>query len=241
MTSKSVRKASLFALAPLLLSLTACTFNVGQPVGETRTETRSVDLPKAEIVHAEIKMAAGELTLRGGAEKLMEGEFRYNVDSWKPEVKYEQTGFRGQLSVAQTGASGTTGTVVNNWTVKLNDSMATDLDASLGAGEARLDLGGLTLRSVNVKMGAGQTEIKFSSAPKHSFDLNIRGGVGEATVRIPKDVGAIAKAKGGIGEISVHGMTKEADSWVNESYGRAKVAVRVDVQGGIGQINIYSE
>lgn len=238
MTQRKVRAAAVLAVAPFLFLPSGCIINA--PVGETRTETRSIDLPKAEIIHAELKMGAGELRLQGGAAKLMEGEFRYNVDSWKPDIRYDQTGFRGQLQLSQSG-SGTTGNVVNEWTVKLNNTIPMDLETTLGAGEAHLDLGGLSLRSVNVKMGAGQSEITFSSEPKHSFDLNVRGGVGEATVRIPKSVGIIAKAKGGIGEINVRGLTKDGDSYVNEAYGKAKVAIHVDVQGGIGQINLYSE
>ena len=240
MTLRDFRAVAVVAAAPFLFLPAGCVGLINSPVGETRTESQSIELPKAEIVHAELKMAAGELRLRGGAAKLMEGEFRYNVDKWKPEVRYEQTGFRGQLTVTQSG-SGTTGNVVNEWTIGLNNGIPIDLDTTLGAGEAHLDLGGLTLRSVNVKMGAGQSEISFSSDPKHSFDLNVRGGVGEATVRIPKNVGVIAKAKGGIGEISVRGLTKDGDSYVNEAYGKAKVAIHVDVQGGVGQINLYSE
>ncbi len=228
------------AIASLALTLTGCIVST-TPTGETRTESHSIDLPKAEIVHAEIKMSAGDLKLRSGATKLMDGEFRYNVDAWKPQVKYEQTGFRGQLTVEQGGTAGTTGQVVNEWSIRLNDGIPIDLEAKLGAGEARLDLGGLTLRSANIKMGAGTSEVSFSSEPKHSFDLTVRGGVGEATIRIPRSVGVIAKAKGGIGEINVRGLTKQDGSYVNEAYGKSKTVVNVDVQGGIGQINLYSE
>lgn len=219
---------------------TGCAFNT-LSTGETQTESRSVDLPKAEMVHAELRMGAGELRLDGGAAKLMEGQFRYNVADWKPEIRYDQTGFRGQLLIEQSGKGGASGNVVNDWNVRLNGTLPLDLDVKLGAGEAHLDLGGLTMRSASVKMGAGTSEIKFSSEPRHSFDLNLRGGVGEATVRIPKTVGAIAKAKGGLGEINVRGFSKDGDSYVNDAYGKSKVVINVDVQGGIGQINLYSE
>jgi hypothetical protein len=227
-------------VAFLALLTGGCVWNA-VPTGETTSESRSVDLPKAEMVHADLRMGAGELRLEGGAAKLMEAQFRYNVADWKPDIRYDQTGFRGQLVIEQGGKGGATGNVVNDWNIRLNDTVPLDLEVKLGAGEAHLDLGGLTMRSANVKMGAGTSEIKFSSEPKHSFDLNLRGGVGEATVRIPKSIGVIAKAKGGLGEINVHGFSKDGDTYVNDAYGKSKVVMNVDVQGGIGQINLYSE
>lgn len=240
MNPRSPLASAALAVAPLVLFSVGCTFST-VPTGETKTDTRSVDLPKAEIVHAEVKMGAGDLRLRGGAAKLMEGQFRYNVESWKPDIRYDQTGFRGQLLIEQAGKGGTTGDIVNEWNISLTNTLPLDLETTLGAGEARLDLGGLTLRSASIKMGAGTSEITFSSEPKHSFDLTVRGGVGEATIRIPRTVGVIAKAKGGIGEINVRGLTKQDGSYVNDAYGKSKVAVNVDVQGGVGQINLYSE
>ena len=51
-------------------------------------------------------MGAGELTLTGGADRLMEGEFSYNVSDWKPEVSYDASGEEGEFAVKQGGASG---------------------------------------------------------------------------------------------------------------------------------------
>lgn len=229
------------AAASLLLVFTACLGSVNHKPGETRTESKSVELPKAEIVHAEISMAAGDLKLRGGATKLLDGDFRSNVDSWRPEVKYEESGLRGQLTVRQHEGGRMGGDTVNEWTIRLNDKTPLDLEVKVGAGEAHLDLGGLTLRTVNVKMGAGESEILLGPEPKRGYDLNVRGGVGEATIRIPKNVGVIAHAAGGLGGIDVKNMTKDGDSYINEAYGKAKVTVRVDVKGGVGQINLLSE
>ena len=54
------------------LCLTGCGHDFG-PAGPERTETRSIDLDKSEEVRVDLKMGAGELRVRGGADKLMEG------------------------------------------------------------------------------------------------------------------------------------------------------------------------
>ena len=49
-------------------------------------ESKSVDPQTAEPVRANLQMGAEELNLTGGADKLMESDFSYNVADWKPKV-----------------------------------------------------------------------------------------------------------------------------------------------------------
>ncbi len=59
---------------------------LGDRPGPERTETRSIELDKSEEVRVDLKMGAGELRVRGGADKLMEGRFTYNRLRLRPEV-----------------------------------------------------------------------------------------------------------------------------------------------------------
>ncbi|HXJ91946.1 MAG TPA: toast rack family protein [Terriglobia bacterium] len=87
-----------------MLSAIAC--ENSEPVGETRTESKTVQLGAAKAVRVNLKMAAGELKVAGGASDLMNADFTYNVPRWRPEVKYDVTGGTGQLSVQQPPESG---------------------------------------------------------------------------------------------------------------------------------------
>ena len=71
-----------------------------------------------------------------------------------------------------------------------------------------------------------------------SFDASIEGGVGEATVLLPSEVGVKAKAEGGLGTINAEGLQKVGDSYVNDAYGESDVNLSVDVKGGVGEINL---
>ena len=71
--------------------------------------------------------------------------------------------------------------------------------------------------------------------------LRVRGGVGEATVHLPREIGISATASGGIGDISVTGLRKSGDRYVNDAYERAAVRIRLDVQGGVGSIKLIAE
>jgi predicted membrane protein len=90
-------------------------------------------------------------------------------------------------------------------------------------------------------MGVGELNMDLRGRPKNDYSVRIRGGVGEATVRLPSDVGVSAEAHGGIGDISARGMRQEGSRYYNEAYGRAKPTIRLDIQGGVGSIKLISD
>jgi predicted membrane protein len=94
---------------------------------------------------------------------------------------------------------------------------------------------------VEVEMGVGQLDLDLRGAPQRDYDVRIRGGVGEATIRLPRDVGVSAEANGGIGSVHTEGLRREGAHWVNDAYDRAKTTIHLDVQGGIGAINLISD
>jgi predicted membrane protein len=97
------------------------------------------------------------------------------------------------------------------------------------------------LRTIEVHIGAGQVDLDLRGEPKHSYEVNVSGGVGQATVQLPKNAGIRAEAKGGIGHIDVDGLQKKGDHWENDAYETAKYTVQVKVTGGIGNIKIIAD
>jgi hypothetical protein len=211
-----------------------------QQVGKLQRESKSVDPKNAQSARAQLKMGAGELNVTGGADQLMEGEFSYNVSDWKPKVSYDVSGEEGELIVKQRSAEGAdfSGDARNEWDISLNDELPTDLVVQLGAGESDLDLDSLALTGLDLQMGAGKTTVDLTGDYAQSFDASIEGGVGEATILLPSDVGVKAKAEGGLGKINAKGLQKVGNSYVNDAYGESDTNLSVDVQGGVGQINL---
>ena len=233
--SKSVQAC----LAISCLVFTGCDLE-NAVTGPLQIETRTIERDKSELVRAELRMGAGELNVRGGAQKMVEAEFRYNVPKWKPEVRYNATGFRGILTVAQPSGSRMAHNIDYNWNLRFNDDTPLDMIVHIGAGQAELDLGSLSLRSVEVNIGVGEVKMDLRGTPQHDYDVSVHGGVGEAAIQLPRGVGVVADAHGGIGEINAHGMRKRGSRYVNDLYDNAKVIVHLDVKGGIGAINLYA-
>jgi hypothetical protein len=233
---------SIFMMAATVALAGACSTQGGgsQQVGKMQHDSKSVDPKNVDSARAQLKMGAGELNLTGGADQLMEADFSYNVSKWKPKVSYDVSGKKGQLVVEQGSANGgnLSGGARNEWNISMNDEVPTDLVVRLGAGESDLDLDSLTLTGVDVRMGAGKTTVDLSGDYTRDFDATIEGGVGQATVLLPSEIGVKAKAAGGLGKINAKGLKKVGDSYVNDAYGESDTNISVDVKGGVGEINL---
>ena len=107
MASKRARTTLIVAATAAVLSLTSCAC-VGERVElvDMRTEQHSVELDGAERVVVDLDMGVGKLVVLSGSESLMDAEFTYNVEEWKPAIEYSIVGGKGRLTVDQPDAQG---------------------------------------------------------------------------------------------------------------------------------------
>lgn len=229
--------------------------------GELRTESRSVEPGAAESVGVEIKMGAGLLEVGGGAEELLDAEFAYNVASLRPEVDYQVSGTRGLLTVRQPASPGVVMTnLTYEWDLRLRDHVPMDLTVEFGFGDADLKLGALSLSTLDIRSGAGNVTVDLSDSRslrsldlvmaaggvtldltgdwQDDLDANIARGVGNATVRLPNDVGVRVEAPRGLGTINASGLERDGDAYVNDAYGESDVTLQVRITGGIGDVTL---
>lgn len=231
-------KTRLAVLLAPMLAMPGCMIGNGPPVGETHTISRSVPLGTVKSVAVEIKMGAGELKVGGGATDLMNGDFTYNVDAWKPDVRYDASGDQGHLTIEQPETHGHRGRTRNEWDIRLSDQVPTELNANLGAGKANLNLVGMKLSRFEFNLGAGETDVNLDGHWSQNLAGSVQGGVGKATLHLPRDVGVRVTAQGGIGAINANGFTKNGDVYTNDAYGKSPVSLDINVQGGVGEINL---
>ena len=228
-------------ILPLLLLLIGCINRVA--VGPTLTDNQTVELGDIDSAQVDIKMGVGELDIASGSANLMDAEFTYNIEDWRPEVLFEQRGSRGELSLTQ--PKGEINGIPDDdieyrWSVILSNDIPLDMNVDLGVGESNLDLSGLDLQSLTIDTGVGETTIDLTGEWQDGFDVKINGGVGKTTVYLPENVGLRLEADTGIGSLVVNGLQKEGDSnvYTNAAYGESDVTIRLDISGGIGEVNI---
>ena len=234
-----MKKVTLMLALSAFFLLIGCVNRVA--VGPTQTDSQSVELGNAESVQAAIKMGVGQLNIRGGATNLMDAEFTYNVEDWRPEVDYQQRGDIGELQVSQPDAE-INGIPDDNieyrWDIALQNAIPLDLNVDLGVGESELNLSGLALQDLVVDTGVGSAVIDLTGPWQDSFDVRINGGVGETTVYLPENVGLHMAADTGIGSLVVNGLQKDGDVYTNAAYGNSDVSITLEINGGIGEITV---
>jgi hypothetical protein len=230
-------------LLPILAAVALVTFVSGcawtSQAGELRHERRSIALGDAESVAVDVKMGAGDLTIAGGAKGLVDATFTYNVADWRPIMDYRVSEKRGDLLIQQPQVKRLgLESYRYAWDLRLNDAVPMALDVALGAGESVLDVGALDLTRLDMKVGVGGGELDLQGQRERDLKVTIRGGMGEATVLLPDDVGVKAEVSGGLGEVDVEGLMREGDVYVNEAYGESDATIILDIQGGVGGVNL---
>lgn len=207
--------------------------------GPLKSERIHIDRAKAERANLELNIGTGELNADAGGNDLISGDFEYNVPSLQPELKSSTAGSHAVVTIRQPSSSGINlGDVKNRWSLHLNRDVLWDIAVNCGAGKAQLGLGSVGLRSLEIHIGVGQVDVNLEGTPKHDYEVNISGGIGQATVHLPKNVGVRAEAHGGIGSINITGLANRGDHYENDLYDSSKVNVRVKVDGGIGEIRL---
>ncbi len=226
-------------IAALIVAVLALVAACDEPMRVT-TETRTVALEGAERAEVRLRMGAGELRVRGAdQEALLEAEFRFNRERFRPDVDYRLFDDKGLLEIGRQRRRGVPiGNIRNDWDLRLTKSVPLDLDIDLGAGESRLDLRGLTLSNVAIDMGVGEMRLDISGPHSRSFRVKIDGGVGSVRVSLPSDVGVRVKVDKGLGSVDARGLVKQDGRYVNEAFGRSDVTIEIDIDAGIGSVDL---
>ena len=253
----------------LALATTACNIrtntNQEEPAGELRTLSESLSPDGVERVTARLSIGAGRLLVTGGTSELMEADFEYNRESWRPEISFEQDGSAGDLLVKQPGLTGDFDINLgdnqrNEWRIRLNDRVPIDLECEIGAGETDFDLQGLTLNSVDIDAGVGKHTINLTDTnlPELTIDAgvgevnidlrgswsnnlraDIDGGIGSLNLQVPIEVGVRLEVSGALGSVDVPSdYFKDGNTYTNAAYEQAEHRIDIDVDAGLGSIEV---
>jgi hypothetical protein len=206
-----------------------------------RHQSQAVELQGATSLNAAVQSPSGILTVSGGSNRTLDADFNFAESFGAPVVDYHVASGVGQLSITQDHDEPHFGISRNDWSLRLNESTPISLKIDVGAGEGRLHLRDVPVTQLLLNMGAGKVMVDLTGDRKKDVDAEIQGGVGEATVRLPRSIGVIAHASGGIGNISAADFNKQGDEYTNAAYGKTPVTIRLKVQGGIGSIKLMME
>lgn len=214
----------------------------GGTVYAMQHQSHTVDRQNAKTVRATFELGAGDINLSGGSSHLLESDFDYRSSSGTPRVDYSVSGTTGDLRISQDDSDNHIRTTSDNhWTLHLANDIPFEIKIDMGAGHGNLRLRDIDVTRLNLDMGAGQVDVDLTGDRKSDLTADIEGGVGEANIRLPKNVGVIVNASGGLGTIDAHGLKHDGDEYTNDLYGKSPVTIHLKVEGGVGRIVLTQE
>lgn len=256
------RKPILMLLVLLTLVTMACSISVNLPVnqykiGQTVTDEINVPSPESSSAMAELtlKFGAGELNLQPGAQgALVSGTATYNVSELKPEIttnSNQVTISTGHQELRGIPAFGKGNNYKNTWDLKLGDAPM-QISIQAGAYKGTMELGGLSVSSLDVSDGASEVKLSFSSPNKAEMS-NLKYQTGASSVSLT----GLANAnfsdmvfKGGAGSYTLDfGGELKRDATINVDAGLSSVTIivpkgvsaRVLVDRGLANVDISGD
>lgn len=263
MTKQNSTMRLIFVLPLLSLAAVSCVLTGPRfDIGELQTEAQTVEYSGTSAVSADIEMGLGDLSISGGAQDLLEAEFRYNVAEMKPDVDLNGERLRVRTPQVDVGFDSfwDMDDFQNEWDLAFSDEIAIDLEIDLGAGNAQLDLGSLQVNELHLDAGAGDVEVDLTNSGTLSelsidagvgqitldlhgdwpqgLDADIQAGVGEVTIWLPSTVGVRVDVEGGLTDIDTSGMDRSGRSYFNDAWGESESEITIQINAGIGEINL---
>ncbi|HEX3001018.1 MAG TPA: toast rack family protein [Methanoregula sp.] len=190
-----------------------------------------------------LTLGAGELRIQGSAPDnvLMDASVFSKAPEWQPDLVQSVNGSTKTAVLTDKGHKVKelfSMDSPNSWTIALNNGVPLNLKVNVGAGDCRLDLEELTLKSLDIHNGAGDTTIALGRNQRERFDAVIRNGIGDLTLRVPRESNTRIRAENGIGEISNNGLVQDGDIFVTPGFNPAIAVNEITLNQGVGSISL---
>ena len=199
------------------------------------------ELQGAKSVSANLRLGAGQLNVSGGSAHLVNANFHFDRKWDNPTVDYHVSDGKGYLEINQNSGHVSFGPSNNTWDLNFTDEVPLELRVEMGAGQGNLRLRNMDVTNVELQMGAGQVQLDLTGPRNSNLNVIVKGGIGQAAIRLPKDVGVMAHASGGLGSVRTEGMHEHDGEYTNDAYGKTPHKIMLEVQGGIGEIELIQE
>lgn len=200
-------------------------------VGELQTESRTVELENADSVDVELDMSSGEMNIAGGADKLLNAEFRYNVAAWKPEISYNIVGSQGKLIVRQPRVEGIVGpNARNEWDLAINEDIPMDLRIDMSSGNCDFNMDSSLLKTLEIDSSSGNVDAILIGNQSLLQEVNIDMSSGAASLDLSGDYPSLSM-------MTIESSSGNVDADLNGNYSLLS-SVDIDLSSGNAFIDL---
>jgi hypothetical protein len=226
----------------------------GLPAGTTPVTAEGSFGSAARV---DLELSCGEMTVATGPGSA------WLVDATGDDRRpAEITSTDNRLTVSSGGDNRTFGwrTAADSWQVTLPTDAQLDIDATVNAGRAGLDLSGARLGTFGLDVNAGEAQVDLTSATlgrltvavnagaatihlpaAGGFTADLEANAGALTVCVPETLGLRVTSEAALGSIDINGLTRSGDAWVTPGYETAQSRADLTVEASVGSVDINAE
>lgn len=189
-------------------------------------------------VDVEIEYGAGRLTVGPSSSSMLyEMKLRYDRETFEPRIDYDGDDRELTLGVRSLRRehSGVNSHREASADIQLSRRTPIDLDLDFGAGEARIELGDMTIRELDIATGASDTQISFEKPNRIAAEsVVIRAGAADLKVfGLGNSRAREVEFEGGVGATVLDFSGAANDMAVSVEMGVGSVTLRLPRSHGI--------
>jgi len=215
----------------ILICLFAFLFFIRHNLQAQERIEKSFTAPKDRVLHVKIDVDAGEVKVKS-SNLSQEGKvcLYYTVDEFDGRVDFDQEDSRLRVTLDKERWFKSEDHVKAEATIQLPEGVETDLRAKIKAGKVDIDLGGVRIRNLSLRVLAGEVRVDFSQPNPILMDrLYMNTKIGEVRLkRLGNANFKEAEIDGGIGELTIDftGLDlKDRRAWVDLDIGETTIVL----------------
>lgn len=126
----------------------------------------------------------------------------------------------------------------NTVQIRLNSKVLWDLNFSLGAADADVDLRQFKVSNLALECGVSSVKLRLGMPPELLSHVEVEGGLASIELELPKQAGCRIESEASLSSLKASGFTKNGNFYESENYVSAQKKIEIKVESGLSSIDI---
>ena len=215
--------------------------NNGDEDGSFKGSNQKLNSPMSEgIKNAKFNFSGGaaEFEISGTSNDLVEADadltfgnisLKKTGDSTNPTVDFALRGKKNKVNLGDDND--------NKINLKLNPTVLWDMSFEFGAGKANFDLSEYKIKSLSIKTGLTETDVKLGDRVD-DLNVKIESGLTDIEFQIPESVGCRIDIDGGLNDKDFDGFIQKNGHWETPNYDKSTKKISLNFEGGLQSLKV---
>jgi hypothetical protein len=125
----------------------------------------------------------------------------------------------------------------NKVNLKLNPNVIWDMNFEFGAGKADFDLSAYKIKSLSIKTGLTETDVKVGDKVDN-LDVKVESGLTDIEFQVPTTAGCRIDIDGGLNDKDFDGFIQKNGHWETPDYDKATKKITIKFEGGLQSLKV---